>query len=123
MKNIFFFNKTPISGRGIELTSVPQSAFCTNVSAFSNAFNVYDIDYVSEHWKEDDFFGFQFLNGTNPNGIRVCSTLPPNFPVTDEMVKSIIDGNSLATEMQVSKAIYCIYKPFLYSIHDMYVDF
>uniref|UniRef100_A0A8C7ZFP0 Si:dkey-17e16.9 n=1 Tax=Oryzias sinensis TaxID=183150 RepID=A0A8C7ZFP0_9TELE len=48
-------------------------------------------EYVSKHWKEDDFFGYQFLNGTNPNAIKRCSKLPPNFPVTEEM------GNFVST--------------------------
>ncbi|CAB1340077.1 unnamed protein product [Coregonus sp. 'balchen'] len=59
MKHVFWSNRTPIS------------------------------EYVSEHWREDDFFGSQFLNGTNPNVIQRCTTLPPNFPVTDEMEGNI----------------------------------
>uniref|UniRef100_A0A668UA00 Uncharacterized protein n=1 Tax=Oreochromis aureus TaxID=47969 RepID=A0A668UA00_OREAU len=43
-------------------------------------------EYVIQHWKDDDFFGFQFLNAINPNVIKRCSELPPNFPVTEEMV-------------------------------------
>uniref|UniRef100_UPI0037E96B61 hydroperoxide isomerase ALOXE3-like n=1 Tax=Semicossyphus pulcher TaxID=241346 RepID=UPI0037E96B61 len=61
-------------------------------------------EYVAEHWKEDDFFGSQFLNGINPNVIKSCSELPTNFPVTDEMVKPFLEkGSSLQKEMQKGK--------------------
>uniref|UniRef100_A0A8D3AWP6 Uncharacterized protein n=1 Tax=Scophthalmus maximus TaxID=52904 RepID=A0A8D3AWP6_SCOMX len=71
LKKIFLFKKTPMS------------------------------EYVTEHWKEDDFYGSQFLNGINPNVIKRCSELPPNFPVTEEMVKPFLDeGASLKREME-----------------------
>uniref|UniRef100_A0A4W5NQ08 Si:dkey-17e16.9 n=1 Tax=Hucho hucho TaxID=62062 RepID=A0A4W5NQ08_9TELE len=69
------------------------------------------LEYVSEHWKEDDFFGSQFLNGTNPNVIQRCATLPPNFPVTNEMVQPFLkDGSSLAMEMKKGNIFLCDYK-------------
>ncbi|XP_041660837.1 hydroperoxide isomerase ALOXE3-like [Cheilinus undulatus] len=74
MKHIFWFKKTTMS------------------------------EYVAEHWKEDDFFGFQFLNAVNPNVIKSCSELPRNFPVTDEMVKPFLEeGSSLQTEIEKGK--------------------
>ncbi|XP_071335430.1 hydroperoxide isomerase ALOXE3-like [Trachinotus anak] len=58
-------------------------------------------EYVKEHWKEDDFYGYQFLNGINPNVIKKCSELPPNFPVTEEMVKPFLEkGSSLQKEIE-----------------------
>uniref|UniRef100_A0A671X1L3 Lipoxygenase domain-containing protein n=1 Tax=Sparus aurata TaxID=8175 RepID=A0A671X1L3_SPAAU len=52
--------------------------------------HIYQYDYVPvslpEHWKEDAFFGYQYLNGVNPMLIRRCTTLPSNFPVPDGMV-------------------------------------
>ncbi|XP_068433627.1 hydroperoxide isomerase ALOXE3-like [Clinocottus analis] len=58
-------------------------------------------EYVTEHWKDDDFYGFQFLNGLNPNVIKRCSELPPNFAVTEEMVKPFLkEGSSLQEEMK-----------------------
>uniref|UniRef100_A0A1A7WEZ7 Arachidonate 15-lipoxygenase, type B n=3 Tax=Iconisemion striatum TaxID=60296 RepID=A0A1A7WEZ7_9TELE len=66
-------------------------------------------DYVQEHWKDDAFFGFQFLNGINPMMIRRCTALPTNFPVTDSMV--FPDGQgSLAEEMQKGHIFLCDYK-------------
>uniref|UniRef100_A0A3Q2NMZ8 Arachidonate epidermal lipoxygenase 3 n=1 Tax=Fundulus heteroclitus TaxID=8078 RepID=A0A3Q2NMZ8_FUNHE len=65
-------------------------------------------EYVSQHWKEDDFFGFQFLNATNPNVIKRCSKLPPNFPVTEEMVKPFLEtGTSLEREMENGNIFLC----------------
>ncbi|XP_047429794.1 hydroperoxide isomerase ALOXE3-like [Mugil cephalus] len=58
-------------------------------------------EYVADHWKEDDFFGYQYLNATNPNVIKRCSELPKNFPVTEEMVKPFLkEGSSLKKEME-----------------------
>ncbi|CAJ1078462.1 hydroperoxide isomerase ALOXE3-like [Xyrichtys novacula] len=61
-------------------------------------------EYVAEHWKEDDFFGSQFLNGVNPNVIKRCFELPSNFPVTDEMVAPFLEeGSSLQQEIKKGK--------------------
>ncbi|KAM8725490.1 hydroperoxide isomerase ALOXE3-like isoform 1-T1 [Acanthopagrus schlegelii] len=67
--------------------------------------------YVIEHWKDDDFYGFQFLNATNPNVIKRCSKLPPNFPVTEEMVKpSLAEGSSLQMEIMNGNVFLCDFK-------------
>uniref|UniRef100_A0A673YDX5 Hydroperoxide isomerase ALOXE3-like n=1 Tax=Salmo trutta TaxID=8032 RepID=A0A673YDX5_SALTR len=84
-----------------------QSKICLNL----HGRNTSTLEYVSEHWKEDDFFGSQFLNGSNPNVIQRCTTLPPNFPVTDKMVQPFMeDGSSLATEMKKGNIFICDYK-------------
>ncbi|KAM9339251.1 polyunsaturated fatty acid lipoxygenase ALOX15B-like [Symphorus nematophorus] len=68
-------------------------------------------EYVSQHWKDDEFFGYQFLNGANPFIIQSCSKLPSNFPVTEEMVKPFLaNGTSLATEMKKGNIFISDYK-------------
>ncbi|KAL1023803.1 hypothetical protein UPYG_G00046420 [Umbra pygmaea] len=68
-------------------------------------------DYVQIHWKEDEFFGYQFLNGFNPMLIRRCSILPPNFQVTEEMAKASLRGsNSLLKELQSGNIFLLDYK-------------
>ncbi|KAM3603619.1 uncharacterized protein V6R79_026010 [Siganus canaliculatus] len=68
-------------------------------------------EYVAQHWKEDDFFGFQFLNSNHPNVIKKCSELPSNFPVTEEMVKPFLEeGSSLHMEMKKGNVFLCDFK-------------
>ncbi|XP_039766804.1 polyunsaturated fatty acid lipoxygenase ALOX15B-like isoform X3 [Ornithorhynchus anatinus] len=58
-------------------------------------------EYVVEHWKEDELFASQFLNGLNPVLIRRCSQLPPHFPVTNAMVAPLLGGRtSLDAELK-----------------------
>ncbi|XP_033986244.1 arachidonate 15-lipoxygenase B-like [Trematomus bernacchii] len=65
--------------------------------------------YVQQHWKEDAFFGYQYLNGVNPMLIRRCSALPNNFPVTDEMVFPR-GPYTLAEEIKKGNIFLCDYK-------------
>ncbi|KAJ3582925.1 hypothetical protein NHX12_000097 [Muraenolepis orangiensis] len=68
-------------------------------------------NYVAAHWQDDDFYGFQFLNGVNPNMIQLCSQIPPNFQVTDAMVKPFLqEGTSLEKEMKNGNIFFCDYK-------------
>eukprot|EP00061_Rhincodon_typus_P010635 g35088.t1 len=41
--------------------------------------------FAKHYWKEDWFFGNQFLNGFNPVLIEKCNKIPTNFHVTDDM--------------------------------------
>ena len=60
--------------------------------------------YQTDRWATDVEFGRQMLNGENPVVIRKISSLPDNFPVTDEMVQGSLRGRSgtLEEEMKVS---------------------
>ncbi|KAM6225684.1 polyunsaturated fatty acid lipoxygenase ALOX15B-like [Spheniscus humboldti] len=58
-------------------------------------------EYVARHWREDDFFSYQFFNGNNPIIIQHCVVLPAKFPVMPEMVASSLGGGTnLGKEMQ-----------------------
>uniref|UniRef100_A0A8C0GZ78 Uncharacterized protein n=1 Tax=Chelonoidis abingdonii TaxID=106734 RepID=A0A8C0GZ78_CHEAB len=62
-------------------------------------------EYVSERWQEDSFFGYQFLNGVNPVVMRKCTSLPENFPMTEEMVASSLgEGTTLQNELKVRRS-------------------
>ncbi|XP_044273136.1 polyunsaturated fatty acid lipoxygenase ALOX15B-like isoform X2 [Varanus komodoensis] len=72
IRRVFWFNRTPVS------------------------------EYVANHWQEDVFFGYQYLNGVNPVVIEKCSKIPSNFPVTHEMVSGSL-GKSTTLPEEVEK--------------------
>ncbi|XP_005802694.1 hydroperoxide isomerase ALOXE3-like [Xiphophorus maculatus] len=96
---------------GLEMEGLAEPGKWKRIEDIKNIFQYKKTnmsEYVSEHWKEDDFFGFQFLNGTNPNVIKCCSKLPPNFPVTDEMVRPFLEtGTTLEKEMEEGNIFLC----------------
>ncbi|TWW63680.1 Arachidonate 5-lipoxygenase [Takifugu flavidus] len=58
-------------------------------------------EYCMDHWKEDSFFGYQCMNGSNPRMIRRCQQLPGKFPVTSNMVQSSMNSRTdLANELK-----------------------
>uniref|UniRef100_A0A8C7I6L0 Hydroperoxide isomerase ALOXE3-like n=1 Tax=Oncorhynchus kisutch TaxID=8019 RepID=A0A8C7I6L0_ONCKI len=80
-----------------------SKVFCCNRTVIS--------DYAQEHWKEDEFFGYQYLNGCNPMLIRRCSELPANFPITEDLVKpSLRVSSSLLRELQSGNIFLLDYK-------------
>uniref|UniRef100_A0A2K6T1K9 Arachidonate epidermal lipoxygenase 3 n=1 Tax=Saimiri boliviensis boliviensis TaxID=39432 RepID=A0A2K6T1K9_SAIBB len=60
--------------------------------------------YVTEHWREDHFFGYQYLNGVNPIMLHCISSLPSKLPVTNDMVAPLLGQSTcLQTELEVGK--------------------
>uniref|UniRef100_A0A4W2C5G6 Arachidonate 12-lipoxygenase, 12R type n=1 Tax=Bos indicus x Bos taurus TaxID=30522 RepID=A0A4W2C5G6_BOBOX len=61
-------------------------------------------EYVAEHWAEDSFFGYQYLNGINPGLLCRCMRIPDKFPVTDDMVAPFLgEGTCLQAELELSQ--------------------
>lgn len=56
---------------------------------------------MAEHWAEDSFFGYQYLNGINPGLLRRCTRIPDKFPVTEDMVAPFLgEGTCLQAELE-----------------------
>ncbi|XP_038624763.1 arachidonate 12-lipoxygenase, 12R-type [Tachyglossus aculeatus] len=68
-------------------------------------------EYVAAHWREDSFFGYQYLNGVNPGLLCRCTQLPDKFPVTDDMVASSLgDDTCLQAELEKGNIYLADYK-------------
>ena len=68
---------------------------------------------AANYWRDDAWFGGTFLNGSNPEVIQMCKSLPNNFPVKNEMVDQLLDrGYDLNKAMKVTT----ILKYFLFVI-------
>lgn len=66
---------------------------------------------AAKYWQEDRFYGFQFLNGCNPESIKRCTELPENFPVTEELVGDLLDkGDTLREAMEVTFPVFFFLK-------------
>uniref|UniRef100_H2MRU3 Arachidonate 15-lipoxygenase type B n=1 Tax=Oryzias latipes TaxID=8090 RepID=H2MRU3_ORYLA len=66
-------------------------------------------DYAMKHWREDAFFGYQFLNGVNPMMIQRCKTLPSKFPVPSNMTFSKVTASSFFHSQQKGNIFLCDY--------------
>ncbi|XP_029029793.1 polyunsaturated fatty acid lipoxygenase ALOX15B isoform X2 [Betta splendens] len=57
--------------------------------------------FIRAHWTEDWYFGHQCLNGCNPLLLRQIHALPPNLPVTSDLLRPFLpEGSSIDLELQ-----------------------
>ena len=93
------------AGAGAGLLGCPRSSSVPRLRGTRprcDARTVPHPEYVAEHWAEDSFFGYQYLNGINPGLLRRCTRIPDKFPVTDDMVAPFLgEGTCLQAELEV----------------------
>ncbi|XP_073233506.1 allene oxide synthase-lipoxygenase protein-like isoform X2 [Porites lutea] len=70
-----------------------------------------EVPKAADHWRDDRFFGYQFLNGCNPDSIKRCTQLPTNFPVTQQLIGNLLDtGDTLEKAMNAGRIYIVDYK-------------
>lgn len=99
----------------LKLTSKIQEHFTGKWKNLEDLKNVYTKESLflpdsAHHWKEDEYFGSQRLTKVNHSVIRLCTAIPTNLAVTDDMVKTIIEGLSLQQAIDAKRLFYIDYK-------------
>ncbi|XP_033639708.1 arachidonate 5-lipoxygenase-like [Asterias rubens] len=61
------------------------------------------VPYGMNNWRSDLEFGSQRLVSCNPTQIRLCTEIPDNFAITDDMIKPLIDDMTLQEAMECKK--------------------
>ncbi|XP_071945339.1 polyunsaturated fatty acid 5-lipoxygenase-like [Antedon mediterranea] len=59
------------------------------------------------HWKSDYEFGMQRLTGCNPTVIKLCTHVPENFAVTNEMLQPILEHMTIEQAI-AKKALFIV---------------
>ncbi|XP_036079444.1 hydroperoxide isomerase ALOXE3 isoform X2 [Rousettus aegyptiacus] len=98
------FNAIPVS-LGMKLRGlIDRKGSWKKLDDIRNIFwchKTFTSEYVTEHWCEDHFFGYQYLNGVNPVMLHCLSSLPSKLPVTNDMVAHLLGpGTCLQTELE-----------------------
>ncbi|XP_033121661.1 allene oxide synthase-lipoxygenase protein-like [Anneissia japonica] len=93
--NILFKNVT--SGKIIELTTSGWESIDDLGNVYES--NTFPVPLGMYHWRSDVEFGKQRLTGCNPGIIRLCTEIPENFAVTNEMLQPLLE------EMTIDDAI------------------
>ncbi|XP_070554731.1 polyunsaturated fatty acid 5-lipoxygenase-like [Ptychodera flava] len=75
-----------------------------------------------DHWKEEYYFGEQRLAGCNPAQIRLCTEIPDNLGVTDEMMKPLLEDMSLC-EVISQKRLFIVNHKILEDIPRTYPEY
>ncbi|KFO18858.1 Arachidonate 15-lipoxygenase B [Fukomys damarensis] len=79
-------------------------------------------EYAFEHWQQDAFFTFQFLNGLNPILIHYCCCLPKNFPVTDTVLAPLL-GHQTSLQAELEKrSLYLVVHAIFSGLHSSIIN-
>ncbi|XP_075888149.1 polyunsaturated fatty acid lipoxygenase ALOX15B isoform X2 [Nelusetta ayraudi] len=95
--------------KGFESQMEPWRSFADLDAVFAQSAHKNSVaKFVQAHWKDDWYFGYQCLNGSNPLLLRQTRLLPPNLSVTSEMLHPFLpEGSSLEQEL-LKGAVYLL---------------
>lgn len=92
------------------LLNLKAKIFVNDWTSLDDIDKVYDNEREkpasADYWREDDWFGNQRLVGCNPALITLCTEIPENFGVTEEMMEPVLLKETLASLIEKKRLFY-----------------
>ncbi|XP_022084979.1 arachidonate 5-lipoxygenase-like [Acanthaster planci] len=105
--NKYFFDVLARQAAIYEIDTLTTYLTTDNWETLDDIIKVYNktlpIPYGVDNWRSDESFANQRLNGCNPCQIRLCTEIPANLAVTDNMMKPLLEGMSIQEAIQSKK--------------------
>ncbi|WP_434462179.1 lipoxygenase family protein [Serratia plymuthica] len=79
-----------------------------DLAAYNEQYKTISIPASATHMHEDDYFAYWRLAGNNPTSLRGTTTLPDNFPLTEEQYQLVMGSDDSLSLALKEKRIYML---------------
>lgn len=76
------------------------------VASFRRYYPIRPLPDVAARWMQDEEFGRQRLDGINPVLIKLATSIPENFPVTEDTVKGVIPPDTSLARLLAERRLF-----------------
>ncbi|CAL1538145.1 unnamed protein product [Lymnaea stagnalis] len=94
-----------LTGKIVKLTSEPWDSLADLTNIYTK--EVFTRPRGADLWNDDMYFGFQRLAGVNNQVIQRVDSIPEKLPVTDELLKPLLEGLTISEAVAQKRLFMC----------------